>query len=302
MANQTLIDYFFPANGAYVPDVHINWRRHTEHCQSLSNGCYCGHVLGSKVKALNRIAPGTEACETISTNHLLKRKMLRANCTRSFLAKGCTCITGMGKPCLYSDMTPSTTIAMISLARAAGINHIIEEGREGGLSAFLYTLHGFQVTSVEYLPELEVVQALSELAPSIKLLHGDGSKLLPQLVGEMTEYQAARTLLIFDGEKRIEAYKTFSKMRSRVGLAAFDDSNLPGFRSFLDSKNEIWWETGTGGGLASDAASKPLVELRNRFASKDPFSFNVQSSSATTFIVGGGWKAPSSRGHRWSSR
>jgi len=62
----------------------------------------------------------------------------------------------MGEACLYSDMTPTTTIAMISLARAAGVNHIIEEGREGGLSAFLYSLHGFQVTSVEYLPELEV--------------------------------------------------------------------------------------------------------------------------------------------------
>ena len=166
MENKTLIDYFFPANGtAYVPDARVNWRRHTEHCHVLQTGCYCGHVLGSKVKALNRIAPGSEACEILTSHNLFKRKMLRANCSRAFLAKSCPCITGMGEPCLYSDMTPTTTIAMISLARAAGINHIIEEGREGGLSAFLYSLHGFQVTSVEYLPELEVALAYQSLHP-----------------------------------------------------------------------------------------------------------------------------------------
>jgi hypothetical protein len=285
MENKTLIEYFFPANGTtYVPDARVNWRRHTEHCHVLQTGCYCGHVLGSKVKALNRIAPGSEACESLTSHNLLKREMLRANCSRTFLAKSCPCITGMGEPCLYSDMTPTTTIAMISLARAAGVNHIIEEGREGGLSSFLYSLHGFQVTSVEYLPELEVSLALSKLAPSVRQLDGDGSKLLPQLIGEMTQLQASRTLVIFDGEKRIKAYGTFSKMRSKVALAAFDDSNQPGFRSFLEGKKEIWWETGL------DTAAKPLLKLRDQFAARDDFGFNVQVGTATTFVVGGGWR------------
>ena len=284
MENKTLVEYFFPAKGtAYIPDVRVNWRRHTEHCHVLRNGCYCGHVFGSKVKALNRIEPGSKACESLTSHNLLKRKMLRANCSRSFLARSCPCITGMGEPCLYSDMSPTTTITMISLARAAGVNHIIEEGREGGLSAFLYSLHGFQVTSVEYLPELEVGLALSKLAPSIRQLDGDGSKILPQLIGEMTQHQASRTLVIFDGEKRIKAYETFSKIRSKVALAAFDDSNQPGFRSFLNGKKDIWWETGL------DTAAKPLLELRNQFAARDGFAFDVQGSSATTFVVGGGW-------------
>jgi hypothetical protein len=292
IANNTLVEYFFKPDGAYVPDVRVNWRLHTEHCQHSKNGCYCGHVLGSKVRALNRIAPGTVACEAISSPNLMKRKLLRVPCSATFLAKGCPCVTGMGKPCLYSDMAPATTIAMISVARAAGVHHIIEEGREGGLSAFLYSLHGFKVTSVEYLPEEEVKQALTEMAPSITLLHGDGSKLIPQLVGEMTEHQAARTLVIFDGEKRIEAHKTYSKIRSKVALAAFDDSNQPAFRSFLDSKGEVWWETATGAGKAFDNASAPLIEIRNRVVStlKDPDSFKVQQGSATTFVVGGGWK------------
>ena len=96
-------------------------------------------------------------------------------------------------------------------------------------------------------------------------------------------------MVIFDGEKRIKAYETYSKMRSKVALAAFDDSNQPAFRSFLDGKKDIWWETGL------DTATKPLLELRDRFKAKDAFSFNVQASSATTFVVGGGWKTLPSR-------
>ena len=48
--------------------------------------------------------------------------------------------------------TGYTALAAVSAARAAGVTHIIEEGRFGGLSAYLYALHGFQVTSVEFLP------------------------------------------------------------------------------------------------------------------------------------------------------
>jgi len=35
-------------------------------------------------------------------------------------------------------MAPGTNLAVVALARAAGVNHIIEEGRQGGLSAFIY--------------------------------------------------------------------------------------------------------------------------------------------------------------------
>ena len=34
---------------------------------------------------------------------------------------------------------------MITAARLAGVTHIIEEGRYGGLSALMYALHGFKV-------------------------------------------------------------------------------------------------------------------------------------------------------------
>ena len=97
----------------------------------------------------------------------------------------------MGKPCLYSDMNPGTTLATIALMRDLGVDHIIEEGREGGLSAFLYYLHGFRVSSVEFLPEYEPLQALQQLAPAMALLHGDGAKIIPNLVESMTPEQLA---------------------------------------------------------------------------------------------------------------
>ena len=69
------------------------------------------------------------------------------------LNSACPCWTGRGKPCLYSWMSAATTVAALAIMRAAGIRHIIEEGREGGLSAYMYHIHGVRVTSVEYLPE-----------------------------------------------------------------------------------------------------------------------------------------------------
>jgi hypothetical protein len=37
-------------------------------------------------------------------------------------------------------------------------------------------------------------------------LDGDGSVLVPQLIRNMSKHDAARTLVIFDGEKRQAAY------------------------------------------------------------------------------------------------
>ena len=89
-------------------------------------------------------------------------------------------------------------------------------------------------------------------------------------------------MVIFDGEKRFEAYKTFNRVRDRVALAIFDDVNVgqlhaitnvptrqpanpptrqtrrpadppPGcqpppvngkrFCSMLDGSKQVWWDT-----------------------------------------------------------
>ena len=59
------------------------------------------------------------------------------------------------------------------------MTHIIEEGRYGGLSALMYALHGFKVTSVEFLPLDAATVALKAMAPTdnpIELIDGDGTQ------------------------------------------------------------------------------------------------------------------------------
>eukprot|EP00966_Prymnesium_polylepis_P204812 4744552-Prymnesium_polylepis.2 len=51
------------------------------------------------------------------------------------------------------------------------------------------SVHGFDVTSVEYLPEDDVQAALAQLAPAVKLVTGDGSSIIPALVAAMSEEQ-----------------------------------------------------------------------------------------------------------------
>jgi hypothetical protein len=56
------------------------------------------------------------------------------------------------------------------------------------------------------LPLAHVKRGLQSLAPSVVQLDGDGSVLVPQLIRNMSKHDAARTLVIFDGEKRQAAY------------------------------------------------------------------------------------------------
>ena len=37
--------------------------------------------------------------------------------------------------------------------------------------------------------------------------------------------------------------QTFTKIRDRIALAAFDDSKLGSFHDFLNKQKEVWWET-----------------------------------------------------------
>ena len=287
MSNSTLVDYFFPP-GARVPSATQNWVAHTAHCNH-SHNCYCGHVRGSRDKLLNPIEKLLEAdrtvggaCESTGSMDLMKRVISRATCRPLKLRKRCRCWTGHGKPCLYSDMKPPTSIAIIALARAAGVDHIIEEGREGGLSAFVYHLHGFKVTSVEYLPEDEPTAALRLMAPDIAIVDGDGSKLIPELVAAMSPRDAARAMVIFDGEKRVQAHQTFKKVRDKVAFAAFDDSELPDFRAYLESEGAVWFETET-------APTGRYRDLLNMWYRMPPELQRIQSKSHTTLVRGGGW-------------
>ena len=138
---------------------------------------------------------------------------------------------------------PGKLLAVIAAARRLNVTHIIEEGRYGGLSALVYALHGFTVTSIELLPIDFVADGLRRDAPAVRLITGDGASLVPQLVAEAPPGE--RLAVVFDGEKRFAAYRTFQRIRARVALAVFDDSpnNQEGFPEFLGKQGEVAWHT-----------------------------------------------------------
>mmetsp|Transcript_14544 Transcript_14544/g.37686 ORF Transcript_14544/g.37686 Transcript_14544/m.37686 type:complete len:332 (+) Transcript_14544:94-1089(+) len=282
--NQTLLDYFFPAK----PEPNAVWKNYwTQTAECHMRPCWCMHVSGSRDRTVN---PDPPACEGGMSGDLMKRQgtMTKSNCHKRAMARKCHCLTGSGKPCLATSMNPGTLVSAIALMRAGGINHIIEEGRENGLTAFMYKLHGFKVTSVEYGPIDEVSLALRDMAPDIKLVDGDGSVLIPEIVGNMTDRQAARTMIFFDGEKRVFAHRTLSKVRDRVAAAAFDDS-IPAFQEYLNQQNQIWWQVG------AEPLYGPMLKLIDAARKHYPNGRTPQAKGAedifgtTLFQFGGAW-------------
>jgi len=159
--------------------------------------------------------------------------------------RNCSCFAQRpaAPPCLFGDMRPAKHLAIIAACRAAGVTHIIEQGRYGGLSAYMYALHGFKVTSVELLPLSEVTDALRTLAPGVSLVDADGRASVVELVRRAPPKE--RLAVIFDGEKRQTAYETFTLVKSRLALAAFDDTNLDlgSFPRLLEERGERAWHT-----------------------------------------------------------
>ena len=166
--NESLHDYFLPPASRITTDVQRNWQPMTEQCK-FSQNCFCFHVRGSLDK--NDNPKGAEECEVITKMQSGDRhkETKIGKCTnKKQLACNETCIVGHGEPCLFSNMAPAKVLAVIATARAAGVTHIIEEGRLGGITAFMYSMHGFQVTSIEYLPLDEVTTALRLRAPGCR--------------------------------------------------------------------------------------------------------------------------------------
>ena len=232
--NATLLEYLYPSRLA--ADVDLGWNGLSRGCRVVSNGCWCFHVAGSMVKALN--PRGLERCAP-------KDKIM--NCTEALsAAQSCSCFAQAlppAAPCLFGDMRPAKLLAIIAACRAAGVTHIIEQGRYGGLSAYIYRLHGFKVTSIELLPLSEVSAALRARAPDVRLLDGDGRRLVIETVRAAPPSE--RVAVIFDGEKRRVAYETFKAVKRKVALGIFDDTNLDDgvFPSLLRQHGEEAWHT-----------------------------------------------------------
>lgn len=281
--NVSLLSYCFPDEP--TTDVSKNWVPYTQDCE-LRTDCWCFHVQGDMSSARN--PDGYKTCYPRNDP-----KAHIATCGNTERDRSCGCLSG--SPCLFSDSRAAKLLAAVTAARAAGVTHIVEEGRFGGLSAYLYALHGFAVTSVEFLPLTGPKVALSQLAPGVRQVDGNGKTLLPSIIGAMSDKQAARTMVIFDGEKRFDAYETYRKIRERVGLAVFDDtqSSKP-FRSFLE-KNEVYFDTADDAFATFLAREKPTLRLLKPLRSTEKKGINFMGGIHTLdkyhfgIVMGGGW-------------
>lgn len=280
--NATLLRYVYPTAARLEhlrhPNPNNHWVPFTANCKP-ANDCYCFHVSGDMSFSRDPMAwqkcmhhhtwPDIGSCPKAQHNEALRSCGCLTDAVADISAMPESVPPRQRHRCLYTDMRPSKLLAVISAARAAGVTHIVEEGRYGGLTALMYALHGFHVTSIEFLPLTGPKAALSQLAPhSITQLEGDGAKLVPSVIDAMSDAAAARTLVIFDGEKRLDAWATYRKLRGRVAMAVFDDTDndLRGpplrktndkdwervraaaweqspFISQLNASGQVWWST-----------------------------------------------------------
>lgn len=239
-SNETLLRYALPRASTIVNDVQRNWVLHTATCE-VATDCYCYHVQGDMSRKHN--PNGWQRCAPkFVTMNCSDEALQAAGLKRFGGGKNCCCLRG--PLCMFTDMRPIKILAAIAVARAAGVTRIVEEGRFGALSTFMYALHGFEVVSIEFLPLSGPTDGLQQLAPQIKRLDGDGRVLLPRV---LKKSEAHRTMVIFDGEKREYAWETFDKLRDRMAVAIFDDSNEKTngifFNKWLTKKGETWWWT-----------------------------------------------------------
>ena len=143
--NHTLLDYFFPRLDGVTASAMKNWIPCTENCE-LVYDAYCPFVDLSQEKADISKALNPKGFGV----YCFTAEGVPVKCHTRDISPSCKGIRhDPGVPCLYTDLPPSLLFAIITTARLAGITHIIEDGRAGGLSAFMLALHGFRVTSVE---------------------------------------------------------------------------------------------------------------------------------------------------------
>ena len=325
-SNTTLLKYFYPEDplDAFVKgEIEKTYRPITKGCNLAPNACWCFHVRGSPIKAENpdawKESDVGKAIDPAATKLDSKKRQIKlhrdlyANIdassvnASSFVPKAaqvndsCSCLVPLQPPpqestCLFSDMRPGKLLAVITACRRLGITHIIEEGRFGGLSALIYAIHGFKVTSIELLPIDFVGRSLKSAAPGVIQVEGDGAVLVPQLVAKARR-NGERVAVIFDGEKRRAAYKTYEKVRDQIHLVVFDDSYHENFHRHLDRHEEVAWHTNLDRTYANKYGTKaditqlaPFEQMLKRAAVKlkrqQPDLFRLKDPVTKKWIYG----------------
>ena len=137
---------------------------------------------------------------------------------------------GATSPCLWGNMPFGKSIAIMQLARALKVTHIIESGRMGGISLTHYHAFKFGLVSVELYPVPTVSAALRQLYPSIKLADCDGMVLVPEALANIsraTGYSTPpRIAVILDGPKGKSALQLARRLAPYVVFVGCDDMTV----------------------------------------------------------------------------
>jgi hypothetical protein len=169
----------------------------------------------------------------------------------------------LGPECLWGNMPFGKSVLIILLARALGVNYLIESGRMGGMSLLHYAHFGLRLWSIELLPVKHVEVALVRRIPTLVLQTGSGMTLVPQAIREIRSRDAdARIAVVLDGPKSTLARSLARTIINETSLVVVDDEEVP--RRFRES-----WPFST----AQSADSS----WRARF----PMSADARSISAT---------------------
>ena len=137
------------------------------------------------------------------------------------------------EPCLWGNMPLGKLVAIILLARALGVTHLVESGRAGGLALVHYArlggfIHG--LTSVELYPIDGVREELRRTMPTtLTLADGNGLVLVPEAVENVTRRvgPAARVAVLLDGPKGARALELARRLAPHVVFVAVDDQHVP---------------------------------------------------------------------------
>ena len=162
------------------------------------------------------------------------------------------------------------------------------------------------MTSVEFLPLDAATAALKAFAPTdVTLLDGDGTEILPNLTLGLTPREAQQTMVIFDGEKRFGAWGTYEKIKKKVAVAVFDDTNIGAdglrFVKHLQRHEVQWgttdalWECHRQAETAPLKMLQPLQRLRASHGRRPSWHGGIQNLAAFHFsiVAGHAWRGQS---------
>jgi len=118
-------------------------------------------------------------------------------------------------------MLPSEMLLFASVCVEQGITHVIESGRKLGFSTEVLCKCGcFEIWSIDNDPIEESDATLKNLYPELKILRGNGNKMVASLVSELN---VRRIAVLLDGPKNTTGCKVFKRIKQNITIAGIHD-------------------------------------------------------------------------------